>query len=189
MDQIKTITSCSTTPIEGVFNITNDPGSITGDGFAPGTIRSLWRASDFLPDTHSLPDISAFCEDKISTCNYGTIKGFHGDWKTWKLVQCLRGSTYLVVLDNRKDSKTYGKIDGFTLNDTNGRQILIPPGVANAHMCLSSDCIFHYKQTEYYTSKEDQFSINPLSKSLNCGWPPATYKLSTRDTDAPQFVK
>src|SRR5687768_10877319 len=68
-----------------------------------------------------------FVEDDISTGVKGVLKGLHSDTKTWKLVQCLYGKFYLVVLNFNPKSKDYGKWEAFTLSDKNRMQVLIPP--------------------------------------------------------------
>ena len=190
-------TQFSTTGISDVFDIYSDKGAfnISLESSSSGAklthqIRSLYRREDFNRETRTfkVPQLE-FIEDKISYSLHKTIKGFHGDFKTWKLIQCLKGSVQLVVLDNRKESSTYGKLEYFVLNDVNGKQVLVPPGVGNAHLCVTTDCIFHYKQTEYYTSPADQFSINPLSENLDIQWnlPREEPILSERDKNAPDF--
>ena len=41
-----------------------------------------------------------FIQDDISTSYSNVLRGIHGDSKTWKLVSCLKGSFYLVVVNN-----------------------------------------------------------------------------------------
>ena len=91
-----------------------------------------------------------FIEDDISTATRGVLKGIHGDQSTWKLISCLRGKFYLVVINYDKKSEDYGKWQGFVLSETNKHQILVPPKHGNGHVCLSNKSIFHYKQSAYY---------------------------------------
>ena len=124
-----------------------------------------------------------FVVDSASFSTKNVIRGLHGDSKTYKLIQCLRGSIYVVVLDVRKDSPTYKHYDKFYINDKNSQQILIPPGCVNGHLCLSNDCIFHYKLTEDYTPEEEQISIKWNDPEYNISWPisPSNAILSDRD--------
>ena len=112
-----------------------------------------------------------FVVDSISLSTKNVIRGLHGDNKTWKLVQCLKGSIYVVVLDVRKQSPTYKHYDKFYINDKNRHQILIPPGCVNGHLCLSDECIFHYKLTEEYLPPEEQISIKWDDPEYNISWP------------------
>lgn len=121
-----------------------------------------------------------FVEDDISTGTRGVIKGIHGDSKTWKLVQCLLGKFYLVVLNNNPKSKDFGKWDSFTLSDKNRLQVLIPPLYGNGHLVLSEHDIYHYKQSAYY-DPENQFTITWNDPTYKIWWPIKNPIVSLRD--------
>ena len=121
-----------------------------------------------------------FVEDDISTGNKGVLKGIHGDSKTWKLVQCLLGKFYLVVVNNNPKSTDYGKWEAFTLSDKNRLQILIPPLCGNGHQVLSDYDIYHYKQSSYY-DPNSQFTIKWNDPKYNVWWPIENPILSQRD--------
>lgn len=121
-----------------------------------------------------------FVEDDISTGTRGVLKGIHGDTKTWKLVQCLFGKFYLVVLNYNPKSKDYGKWEAFTLSDKNRLQVLIPPMHGNGHLVLSEYDIYHYKQSEYY-DPNDQFTIKWDDPEFKIRWPIKNPILSLRD--------
>ena len=100
-----------------------------------------------------------FQQDDISTSQKGTFRGIHGDQFTTKLVSCLVGRIWLVVLNAIEGHKEYGKWESFIISESNRQQILIPPKFANGHLALT-DCMFHYKQnTLYGTEGSDQFTI------------------------------
>ena len=69
----------------------------------------------------------------------------HYDDKTWKLVSCLHGKIYLVVLDLREGSLNknpqYGKSESFILSPETGTQVLIPPMFANGHYVMELSLI------------------------------------------------
>jgi len=121
-----------------------------------------------------------FIEDDISTGSRGVLKGIHGDSKTWKMVQCLFGKFYLVVLNYNPKSKQYGKWEAFTLSDKNRLQVLIPPLHGNGHVVLSEYDMYHYKQTAYY-DPENQFTIKWDDPKFKIWWPIKTPILSLRD--------
>jgi dTDP-4-dehydrorhamnose 3,5-epimerase len=101
--------------------------------------------------------VKEFVVDDVSISRKNTFRGLHGDSKTWKLIQCLYGEIWVVVVDLRiKGDYTF---ETFAINDINKRQLLIPAGCANGHLCLSDRCIFHYKQTEYYSGAGNQFTL------------------------------
>ena len=83
--------------------------------------------------------------DKFSHSRKNTLRGVHGDFSTWKLINCVYGKFYLIVADNRPESPTYKDWDSFVLSAENRKQVLVPPGCGNGHFVLSDDCTFHYK--------------------------------------------
>ena len=123
-------------------------------------------------------------EDDISVSRQSVLRGLHGDSKTWKLIQCLWGEFYYVVVDMRKDSSTYLNWEAFTLNDKNRMQVLVPAGCANGHLVLSDKCIFSYKQSQYYSGMENQFTVRWNDPKLNIFWPVKEPMLSVRDSSA-----
>ncbi len=127
----------------------------------------------------------SFVEDDISVSRKGVLRGLHGDNKTWKLIQCLHGALYEVVVDMRKDSSTYLNWETHTLNDENRLQLLVPAGCANGYLCLSEKCIFSYKQSAYYSGMENQFTIRWNDPRIQIYWPINNPILSQRDAAAP----
>ncbi|MEM9596173.1 MAG: dTDP-4-dehydrorhamnose 3,5-epimerase [Acidobacteriota bacterium] len=127
-----------------------------------------------------------FVEDDISCSHAGVLRGLHGDDRTWKLVQCLRGEIYLVVVDMRADSPALRRWQGFRLDDRNRHQVLIPAGCANGHYAVS-DCIFSYKQSELYRGAQHQFTVRWNDPALGIDWPVTEPLLSDRDRTAPDL--
>ena len=62
-----------------------------------------------------LPNDINFIHDKFAESKQNVLRGLHGDNKTWKLVSCVYGELFEVVVDMRKDSPTYRKWDSFKL--------------------------------------------------------------------------
>jgi dTDP-4-dehydrorhamnose 3,5-epimerase len=125
-----------------------------------------------------------FKQDDISTSIKHTLRGLHGDFETWKLVQCLYGSLLQVVVDMRPNSDTYLKYDMFSINDKNRNQILIPPGFANGHLVMSDFGIFSYKQSTLYKGAGTQFTVKWDDPKINILWPIENPILSSRDKNA-----
>jgi len=122
----------------------------------------------------------AFVQDDISISSRHVLRGIHGDAETWKLISCLHGKFYLMVVNCDESSPDFGKWQGFTLSDTNRHQILIPPKHGNGHVVLSEKAIFHYKQNTYYNPK-GQFTYVWNDPKLNLWWPIKNPILSRRD--------
>jgi len=124
--------------------------------------------------------ITKFVQDDISTSSLNVLRGLHGDAKTWKLVSCLYGEFYLMVVNWDELSPQYRQWEAFTLSDQNRKQVLIPPRFANGHLVLSEQTVFHYKQSTYY-DRPGQFTIMWNDPTLNLPWPVKNPILSKRD--------
>jgi dTDP-4-dehydrorhamnose 3,5-epimerase len=122
-----------------------------------------------------------FIQDDISLSRKNVLRGIHGDQETWKLVSCLIGSFYLVVINNDPYSKEYKKHVNFTLSDKNKLQVLIPPKFGNGHLVISDYAIFHYKQSTLY-NRNGQFTIKWNDPEYNLWWPLINPLLSERDS-------
>jgi dTDP-4-dehydrorhamnose 3,5-epimerase len=123
-----------------------------------------------------------FIQDDVSMSRQNVIRGIHGDTRTWKLVSCLFGSIYLIVVNNDVKSATYRQWASFTLSDKNNMQILIPPNFGNGHLVLSDSAIFHYKQTTEY-NRSTQFTIKWDDPNFDFWWPTSNPLLSMRDSN------
>lgn len=124
-----------------------------------------------------------FVRDDISTSTKNVLRGIHYDDKTWKLVQCMYGKFYLVVIDMRKNSPTFLKWESFILSSENRLQVLIPPNFGNGHLVLSDHCIFHYKMTEYYDPANEKI-LRWNDPKANIFWPIKEPILSIKDANA-----
>jgi dTDP-4-dehydrorhamnose 3,5-epimerase len=122
----------------------------------------------------------AFKQDDISLSSHHVLRGIHGDGETWKLVSCLVGSFYLVVVNNDPGSKQYRQWQAFTLSESNRQQVLIPPKFGNGHVVMSERAIFHYKQNTYY-NPQGQFTIVWNDPEYGVWWPVKNPILSRRD--------
>jgi dTDP-4-dehydrorhamnose 3,5-epimerase len=119
-------------------------------------------------------------QDDISVSSRHVLRGIHGDAETWKLVSCLHGKFYLVVINNDSDSPEFGQWEAFTLSDKNHLQVLIPPKFGNGHVVLSEQAIFHYKQSTYY-NQAGQFTLKWNDPKLKIWWPVKNPLISQRD--------
>ncbi len=139
-----------------------------------GDLYTIWKDGDF--------DLS-FNHDKISTSRKNVLRGIHGDDKSWKLITCLHGEIYFVIVDNRESSDTFMSWESMILSDRNKKQILLPPGVGNGFLVLSDHSVFHYKWSYNgeYPDVKDQFTIKWNNKDLGIDWPIDNPILSKRD--------
>ena len=125
---------------------------------------------------------SQFVIDSISRSTKGVLRGFHGDKFAWKLIQVLYGSVHFVVIDFRPESNTHMCVETFNLNDKNRLQILVPAGCVNAHLCMSDECLFHYKLTHGYVKPDDQIRLKWNDPSIDVWWPIDNPITSYRDS-------
>ena len=124
-----------------------------------------------------------FVQDDISVSARNVLRGIHGDKQTWKLISCLYGRFYFVVVNCDIHSKDFGKWQSFVLSDKNRLQVLVPPGYGNAHLVLSETAIFHYKQSTYYEPSK-QFTYKWDDPRFDIWWPISNPILSQRDESA-----
>ena len=119
--------------------------------------------------------------DSISSSKKHVLRGIHGDDCTTKLVSCLYGSIYLVVLNNDQESKQYREWTSFTLSDSNKKQVLIPPKFGNGHVVMSDHAVFSYKLDSYH-NYSNQFTIRWNDEDAhNIWWPIKNPITSLRD--------
>ena len=122
-----------------------------------------------------------FIQDDISYSRKNVLRGIHGDQETWKLVSCLKGTFYIIIVNNDKESGQYKRWQGFTLSDKNNNQLLIPPKFGNGHLVLNEEAIFHYRQTTNY-NRAGQFTIMWDDPEYSFYWPTKSPILSLRDS-------
>jgi len=88
----------------------------------------------------------------------GTIRGLHYQNRPYqedKIIQCLKGEIYDVVLDLRTGSSTFGKWISEKLTEGNQKMILMPKGCANGLQTLTDNCLIEYFMSEYYSAKNE----------------------------------
>lgn len=134
---------------------------------------------------HGVP--TAFVQDNFSQSVRGTLRGLHyqDPRPQGKLVQCLRGSVFDVVVDIRRGSPTFGKWVGYELSDENAHQMWVPPGFAHGFYVKSESAFFSYKVTDYWV-KEAEFSLAWNDPEIGIEWPlSGPPLLSPKDAAAP----
>ena len=141
-----------------------------------GDLWTTWKEDEFSLDI-------LFNHDKVSTSRKDVLRGIHGDFKSFKLMSCLYGQLFFVLVDNRKDSETYLQWDSMTLDDKKRKMVLVPPGVGNGFLVLSEHSVFSYKWSYpgEYPDVEGQFTIKWNDKRLNIDWPITNPILQKRD--------
>jgi dTDP-4-dehydrorhamnose 3,5-epimerase and related enzymes len=145
-----------------------------------GNIYSSYN-KDFYKEI--LPKELDFKHDKFAQSKQNVLRGLHGDNKTWKLVSCVWGELYEVVVDMRNYSPNFKKWDSFILSSQEYQQVLIPPGFINGYYVKSEYAIFHYKLAydgEYIDAGE-QMTFLWNNPELGVKWPCTNPILQYRD--------
>ena len=111
------------------------------------------------------------------------MRGIHGDYESYKLINCVYGKIFQVVVDCRKKSPTYLKYDSFELNHNDPKLILIPPGFGNAFQVVSNYSIYNYKLAYLgdYNDYDKQFTYKWNDDRIGIKWPLTKPILSKRD--------
>jgi dTDP-4-dehydrorhamnose 3,5-epimerase len=130
-----------------------------------------------------IPADLEFNHDKFSQSRKNVLRGIHGDNKSWKLVTCVYGEIYQVVVDCRRNSPTYLQWESFKIDKDNQKLILIPPNMGNSYCVLSNTAVYHYKLAYKgsYIDANDQFNFKWNSKKIGIDWPVKMPILSKRD--------
>jgi len=101
-----------------------------------------------------------FVQQNYSYSRYkGTLRGLHfqnNPMAQTKLVRCIRGRIFDVVVDIRKKSPTYLKWISVELSEENKTQILIPKGFAHGFLTLTDNVEVQYEVDEFYSKEHDR---------------------------------
>jgi dTDP-4-dehydrorhamnose 3,5-epimerase len=133
--------------------------------------KELYRAAGITDD---------FVQDDYATSSRHVLRGIHGDAKTVKLISCLHGRLYVVVVNHDPASPQFRMWQSFTLSDRNRLQVYIPAKFGNAYLVMSDTAVFHYKQTTYY-DRPGQFTLKWNDPACKFWWPVREPILSERD--------
>jgi dTDP-4-dehydrorhamnose 3,5-epimerase len=132
-----------------------------------------------------------FVQDNESASTKGVLRGLHyqtGEHAQAKLVRVIEGVVLDIVVDLRKDSKTYGEQFSIELSASNKMQLFVPKGFAHGFIVLSDTAIFSYKCDNYY-NKASEGGIIYNDKHLNIDWelPESQFIISDKDLELPTF--
>lgn len=141
-----------------------------------GDLWTLWKEDETFPGVK-------FNHDKVSTSRKHVLRGIHGDKKSTKLITCLHGEIYFVIVDNRPGSETYLQWDWMMLTGASKKSVLVPPGFGNGFLVMSDESVFHYKWSYEgdYPDVKDQFTIKWNDPRISIDWPIKEPILQMRD--------
>lgn len=170
-------------PLKGAFLIDLEKRSDERGFFA-----RLFCAEEFAK--HGL-DTRFVQANNSASVHKGTLRGMHYQLSPkaeTKLVRCIKGSLYDVILDLREDSETFGKSFGAVLSADNRRMMYVPKGFAHGFLTLEDDSEVLYLVSEFY-SKELERGVRWNDPSFNIRWPEPPVVVSERDNAHPNFVR
>lgn len=130
---------------------------------------NLREFNDLYRRFYSNTNIVLFQQDNISFSKKNVVRGMHFQTKRpqGKLVRVLSGKVIDVVIDIRKNSKTFGKIECFSLSSIQD-VLYVPEGFAHGFWALE-DTLFGYKCTDEYDSTGEG-GISPFDEEFNFPW-------------------
>jgi len=135
---------------------------------------------------------SAAVQSSISyNTRAGTVRGMHFQWppsQEAKLVRCLRGKLFDVLLDLRPQSPSNLRHQALTLDQDNRAAVFIPAGVAHGFQTLADDTEVLYQMTDYYVA-ELQSGVRWNDPQFGISWPLQQIVISDRDATCADFSR
>jgi dTDP-4-dehydrorhamnose 3,5-epimerase len=119
----------------------------------------------------------------------GTLRGMHYQLPPraeTKLVRCVRGSLWDVVLDLRRESPTFGRWFGTELTAENRRMLYVPKGCAHGFVTLTDHTEAFYFADEFYAPELER-GVRWNDAHFDIRWPIAPAVLSEKDSRWPDF--
>jgi dTDP-4-dehydrorhamnose 3,5-epimerase len=119
------------------------------------------------------------------TLQKGTVRGMHYQLfphQEIKLVRCIAGTVYDVIIDLRKGSSTFLQWFSLELSAANKKMLYIPEGFAHGFQTLTDNCELIYHHSELYTPSAET-GIRYNDSMINISWPLQITEISERDAN------
>ena len=117
----------------------------------------------------------------------GTLRGLHFQADPEmedKLVRCVKGAIFDVMVDLRLGSPSYGRWVGRVLSEENNRQLFAPRGFAHGFQALTDECIVDYRIGQFYEPALTR-GVRFDDPAIGVDWPLPPQALSARDLGLP----
>ena len=121
------------------------------------------------------------------TLQRGTIRGMHFQlppYEEIKLVRCIAGVVYDVIVDLRGGSPTFLHYFGAELSSLNRKMLYIPKGFAHGFQAMTDNCELIYHHSEFY-SPGVEAGVKYNEPRINIEWPLPLTNISARDNQHP----
>ncbi len=119
----------------------------------------------------------------------GTVRGLHFQWPPStesKLVRCVRGELWDVLLDLRPDSASYLRHEAVLLGESTRDAVFIPAGIAHGFQTLADGTEVLYQMSDYH-APELQAGVRWDDPRFAIAWPLPASSISDRDATSPDF--
>jgi len=119
-----------------------------------------------------------------------TMRGFHyqeAPSRESKVISCITGSLYNIVLDLRKDSLTYHQWIALEISAELRQSIHVPAGCANAFLTMSDNTIVHYYMGDSF-APNSYCGIRYNDPKFDFKWPCEPKVISDKDLNLPDYV-
>jgi dTDP-4-dehydrorhamnose 3,5-epimerase len=120
----------------------------------------------------------------------GTLRGMHyqiAPNQEAKLIRCSRGRIFDVIVDLRKDSKTFKEWIGVELTQDNYKMLYVPEDFAHGFITMEDNCEVCYLMTEIFVPGAGA-TIRWNDPTFNINWPFEPTILSEKDKSQPDYV-
>lgn len=136
----------------------------------------------------NVADVGFVQDNQSLSAQTGTIRGLHyqsAPQGQGKIVRCLRGAIFDVVVDIRPDSPTFGRWISEILTPENALQLWVPEGFAHGLCTLEPDTEVFYKVTRPYSPAHD-CGIAFDDPEIGIAWPVDVAQAILSDKDKVQ---
>ena len=131
---------------------------------------------------------TSYLQANISTnARAGTVRGLHfqrAPDAEVKLVRCVKGAIYDVIVDMREGSQTYLRAFGAELSDDNGLTMYVPKGFAHGYQALSGGASVFYMVSAFY-APQSEGGLRFDDPRLAIKWPRPVADVSDKDAKWP----
>ncbi|MEJ0058479.1 MAG: dTDP-4-dehydrorhamnose 3,5-epimerase [Terricaulis sp.] len=156
-------------------------------GDARGFFSRLYCADAF---AEKAPGFTVTQSSVSASAERGTLRGLHyqtAPFMEAKLVRCLRGAVFDVMVDLRRGSPTFGQWTSAELTESNHAALYAPAGFAHGFQTLAADTLIWYAITPAYQA-ERAAGIRWDDPDLAIEWPLPPTQVSPRDTQLPRLA-
>jgi dTDP-4-dehydrorhamnose 3,5-epimerase len=167
------------TPLQGAYVVEPEPFRDERGFFARTFCKQEFARIDhtreFVQFNHSMTYLK------------GTLRGMHYQVPPSaeiKLIRCIRGKVFDVIIDIRKNSKTFLTYFSVILSEDNMKMVYVPEGFAHGFQTLEDNSQMIYHHTEFYTPRNER-GLNYKDPAMAIKWPLDPINVTTKDQEYP----